>query len=161
MTVAERLTDYVHPRLATLSGDTGGEAGFWAEVARDGAPLIEADPEHPGHSRVTYVYPAPEGARHVVVNAGYGQATDHLMARIPGTNVCHASYRYRNDVRTSYSFAPDLPVVGYDTASVEEFAAVLAYFAGSTRRCQTRIIATTSSAAPARGSRTTSACSWR
>jgi enterochelin esterase family protein len=129
MTVAERLADHTHSRLAALAADPGGEAAFWEEIARGRAPLIEADPEWPGFSRVTYVFPLPEGARHVVVNAGFGQAIDHLMERVPGTNVCHATYRYRNDVRTSYSFAPDMPVFSYDTASPEEYAAVLAYFA--------------------------------
>jgi enterochelin esterase family protein len=128
MTVAQRLTNYIHPRLAALTADPGGEAGFWEEVAQARAPLIEADPERPGHSCVTYVFPAPEGARHVVVNAGFGQATDHVMARISGTNVCHASYRYRNDVRTSYSFEPDRPLLSFDTASKEEIAAAMAYF---------------------------------
>ena len=50
------------------------------------------------------------------------------MDRVAGTNVCHASFRYRNDVRTSYSFGPDLPLVSWrtaDQASWDEFRAFI------------------------------------
>ncbi len=74
-------------------------------------PLIEPDPARPGHSLVTYVYPMPEGAKHVVISPGFGRATDNVLDRIAGTNVCHASYRYRNDVRATYGFLADPPLI--------------------------------------------------
>lgn len=127
MAVAERLVDYVHPRLARLRDNPGDEAAFWAEIERERAPLIEADPRRPGYSVVTYVFPAPAEARHVVVQAGYGNARDHVMDRIPGTGVCHAAYHYRDDARTTYGFSPDAPLVPYEEASAADIAAMMAY----------------------------------
>jgi hypothetical protein len=127
MAVAERLVDHLHPRLAALRDQPGGEAGFWDEIERERAPLIEPDPRTPGHSIVTYVFAAPAEARHVVVQAGYGDPRDHVMDRIPGTSVRHAAYRYRNDARTNYSFAPDMLLVAYDEASAAEIAEMMAF----------------------------------
>ncbi|MFI4973874.1 MAG: alpha/beta hydrolase-fold protein [Caulobacterales bacterium] len=127
MAVAERLVDYLHPRLAALRDNPDGEAGFWDEIARERAPLIEPDPQRPGCSIVSYVFPASAGARHVVVQAGYGNAGDHVMDRIPGTSVCHAAYRYRNDVRTTYSFAPDMPLVPFEEATEADIAAMMTF----------------------------------
>jgi enterochelin esterase-like enzyme len=123
---AERLVDHLHPRLAMLRADPAGEAAFWQEIERDRAPLIEPDAD-PGYSIVTYVFAAPEGASHVAVSPGFGNARDHVMDRIAGANVCHAAYRCRNDLRTTYSFAPDVPLTPYDEASEAEIAALLAY----------------------------------
>src|SRR5438094_727517 len=109
MAVAERLHDHVHPLLAGLRDGEVGETEFWARIAQDKTPLIEPDPSSPNHSLVTYVFRAPPGARHVVVMPGFAEQEParNVMVRVTGTAVCYASYRYRNDVRTSYGFAPD------------------------------------------------------
>ncbi|MGH7024294.1 MAG: alpha/beta hydrolase-fold protein [Caulobacteraceae bacterium] len=131
MSVAKRLVDYMHPVLAALRDNPGEEAEFWARMARERTPLIEPDPTLPGYSIVTYVFPMPAGARHVVVQPGFGESPDNVMARVPGTGVCHASYRYRNDVRTSYSFAPDMPIVSWRKASETEFKEYMAFVLGT------------------------------
>lgn len=123
---AERLADHLHPRLAALRDDPAAEAVFWEEIARQRAPLVEAD-QTPGHSIVTYVFALPEGASHVAVNPGFGNARDNLMQRIAGTNVCHAAYRYRSDARVTYSFAPDVPLIPFEEASEADIAAMLAF----------------------------------
>jgi len=120
MTVAERLSEHVHPLVASLRDGEIGEAAFWAEIEETRAPLIEPDATSPGHSIVTYLFPAPPEARHVVVQSGVGDAPRNVMDRIAGTNVCHAGYRYRNDARTSYSFAPDMPLISFDDADAAE-----------------------------------------
>ncbi|HTX48107.1 MAG TPA: alpha/beta hydrolase-fold protein [Caulobacteraceae bacterium] len=127
MAVAERLVDYLHPRLAALRDNPGGETGFWAEIERERTPLIEADPQLPGYSIVSYVFPTPAEARHVAVHPGYGNARDHVMDRVLGTAVRHAAYRYRNDVRTTYSFAPDVPLIPFDEASEADIATMMAF----------------------------------
>ena len=131
MAVAERLPDHVHPLVASLRDGAIDEAGFWARVAEMRTPLIEPNPASPGYSLVTYVFPAPPEARHVAVQAGIGGALENLMGRVAGTNVCHASYSYRNDVRTSYSFAPDMPLIAFDDASAAELKQLIAFFAES------------------------------
>ena len=123
---AERLADHLHPRLAALRDNPGGEAEFWAEIARDRAPLVESDLAA-GYSTVTYVFAMPEGASHVAVNPGFGNARDNLMDRIAGTNVCYAAYRCRNDLRTNYSFSPDAPLIPFDEASEADIAAMMAF----------------------------------
>jgi enterochelin esterase-like enzyme len=120
MTIAERLPDHVHPLVASLLGGTLTEAAFWARVADARTPLIEPHPTSPGHSIVTYVFPAPPEARHVVVQSGVADAPRNVMECIAGSNVCHASYSYRNDVRTSYGFAPDMPLISFDAATAAE-----------------------------------------
>jgi len=127
MTVAER-TSHVHPLVASLRENPAGEAEFWSQIARERTPLIEPDPSSAGHSIVTYVFAAPPGARHVVVYPGFGAAPDNVMDRTPGANVCHASYRYRNDARTSYSFAADAPLVSFDKASEAELKELNAFW---------------------------------
>src|SRR5271169_3869204 len=117
MTVAERLSDHVHPLVASLRGGAIGEAEFWEQIEQLRTPLVEPHPTSPGHSVVTYVFPAPPVVRHVAVQSGVGDGPRNLMDRVAGTNVCHASYSYRNDVRTSYSFAPDMPLISFDDAN--------------------------------------------
>jgi enterochelin esterase-like enzyme len=127
MTIAERLVDHLHPWLAELRADPGGEAAFWERVARERAPLIETDPERPDHSLVTYVFPIHGEAQHVVVQPGFGDPVDNVMDRVAGTNVCHASFRYRNDVRATYSFAPDMPPISWRSADETSWRALLAF----------------------------------
>ncbi len=112
MVVAERLVDHLHPLLAGLRDAPGGETAFWERMAEARTPLIEPDPTSPDHSLVTYVFPDPD-AGHVVVQPGFGELADNVMDRIPGTGVWHAAYRYRNDVRVTYSFAANLPLMSF------------------------------------------------
>ncbi len=127
MSVAVRVSDYMHPTLAALRADPAREAEFWRDVARDRVPLIEADPSSSQHSLVTYVWRMPDDAHHVVVQPGFGDTPGNVMAHVVGTQVCHASYRYRNDVRTSYSFVPDMPLIGWAKANAKELAALQAF----------------------------------
>jgi len=121
---AERLADHLHPRLAALRDDPSREAEFWEEVARERLPLIELD-EKPGYSIVTYVFAMPEAASHVAVGPGFGEARDNVMERVAGTNVLHAAYRCRNDLRTHYAFFPDVPLVAFDEANDAEIAELM------------------------------------
>src|ERR1700730_8224874 len=111
MTVAERLHEYVHPLVAALREGEVGEPEFWTRIANDKTPLIQPGPVSSNRSFVTYVFGMPSEAQHLVVMPGFSEhePAGNVMVRVPGTAVCYASYRYRSDVRTSYSFAPDLP----------------------------------------------------
>ena len=44
------------------------------------------------------------------------------MNQVPGTRVAHLTYRFRNDVRLSYGFVEDVPIVRARDASKEELA---------------------------------------
>jgi enterochelin esterase family protein len=129
MTIAERLPDHLHPLLVNLRENPSAVDRFWATIAETRAPLNEPDPLCSTHSIVTFVFPFPDIARHVVVMPGFNEhePATNVMARIAGTNVCHASYRYRNDVRTTYSFAPDMPLASWDSDDEAEIKAFRAF----------------------------------
>jgi enterochelin esterase-like enzyme len=128
MVVAERMPGHVHALLASLRDGAIGETEFWSRIDEVRAPLIELDLASPGYSVVTYLFPLPPEAHHVVVQAGFGGARENLMDRVDGTNVCHASYRYRNDVRTSYSFAPDMPLISVNDATAAELKQLMNFY---------------------------------
>ena len=130
MPVAARVANQSHPLLAALKAGPAGEDTFWERMEVERTPLIEPDPERPGFSLVSYVFPLPEGSKSVVVWPGFGQAADGVMERIPGTNVCHATYRYRDDVRATYGFRLDQPLTAIETASDAEWKAYLAAMSG-------------------------------
>jgi len=121
MSIAERVTDHLHPLLAALKADPSGESAFWERMAIERTPLIEPDPARPGYSLVTYVFPMPEGAKHVVISPGFGRVTDNVLDSIAGTDVRHASYRYRNDVRATYGFLADMPLIEWEQATDAEW----------------------------------------
>src|SRR5579863_4232394 len=125
MSIAERVYDALHPALAALKADPSGEGGFWEQIAREKAPLIEPDPARAGYSLVTYVFRMPEGTKHVVMHPGFGESPENVLDRLAGTDVSHATYRYRNDVRVTYSFAPDFPLVDLRSATDEEWKAFM------------------------------------
>ena len=131
MKAAERISDHLHPALAALSADPTREAAFWNDIARSGTPLVEADPASSQHSLVTFVWKLPENAHHVVLQPGFGDTTRNVMELIHGTRVCHAAYRYRNDVRTSYSFVPDMPLISWANANTKELAELQAFMLGN------------------------------
>jgi enterochelin esterase-like enzyme len=128
MAVAERLPDHVHPLIAALVADPAGESGFWSQIEQARTPLIEPNPTSPGYSIVTFVFAAPAEAKHVVVQANVGELRDNMMRRVAGTSVWHASYSYRNDARTSYSFGVDVPLISWDDANEAELAELKAFF---------------------------------
>jgi hypothetical protein len=123
MSIAERVTDHLHPQLAALKANPSGDSAFWERMEAERTPLIEPDPARPGHSLVTFVFPIPEGAKHVVISPGFGRATDNVLDRILGTNVGYASYRYRNDVRVTYGFLADMPLIEWEQATDAEWKA--------------------------------------
>ena len=85
MSIAERVTDHLHPLLAALKADPSGASAFWERMEAERTPLIEPDPAHAGHSLVTYVYPMPEGAKHVVMHPGFGESKDNVLERLDGS----------------------------------------------------------------------------
>jgi enterochelin esterase family protein len=127
--IAERVADHIHPLIAELERDPSGQAAFWARVADEKAPLIEPDPARPGFSLVTFVFPRPAAARHVVVEGPFSDFSPAtaVMATVEDTNVCHATYRFRNDVRTHYAFAPDRPLATSDESDEPAWRGLLAF----------------------------------
>src|SRR5262249_36533193 len=117
------------PRIAALrealaAGDRAALERFWAEVDERGTPLVdpapgapvESDPPDPpavpgaapcGHVLVTFVWRGGAATENVVVVGPFGhrEPADGRMARLPGTDVWHRTYRLRADARTVYRLA--------------------------------------------------------
>ncbi|MFC5662240.1 enterochelin esterase [Kitasatospora misakiensis] len=91
------------------------DAGFWARVAAEGAPLVDPDPDDPAYRRVTFVLRDEPGEEpydgvlalvHTVTDKDRhaGDLTPHLMERRPGG--WSRTYRLRTDHRASYQLYP-------------------------------------------------------
>lgn len=99
------------PRLNQLAkalekGDKVALALFWREVQQKGTPLIEPDREKTGFSLVTFLWRAVTETKRVIVQIavdGTGQ-DEHVMIRLPQTNLWYATFRLRNDYRGAYKF---------------------------------------------------------
>ncbi|WP_237709942.1 enterochelin esterase [Achromobacter xylosoxidans] len=94
-------------RLAALAATLtagGTTEDFWAEVAQQGAPLVEAADAQ--HDRVTFLW---RGAERNVRLFG-GPSSDHAqLARLGDSDVWHASFVVPRSTRLSYRLAPDVP----------------------------------------------------
>lgn len=96
------------PRLQALRerlAAGGDSADFWAQVAREGTPLVETVD---GTTLVTFLW---RGARRNVrlFAAPSGEIED--LQRLDGSDVWFGSYEVPADTRMSYQLAPDVPVL--------------------------------------------------
>jgi enterochelin esterase family protein len=82
---------------------------FWAEVQRNGAPLVEPIPGNKTHSFVTFVWKGSPGTRNVAVINGINGAepAKNEMIQLAGSDVWYRTYDIRNDARFTYAFSPD------------------------------------------------------
>jgi enterochelin esterase-like enzyme len=120
------------PRVAALAervdaGDRDAPAAFWAEVARDGAPLIEPVADPPDHCLVTFVWRQPgEPPENVVVFGGPAAWWDiaaNRLERLTGSDLWYRSYRVRNDMRGRYVLSVDDPLTPLPREGTPEVAA--------------------------------------
>lgn len=56
------------------------------------------------------------------------------MMQVVGTDVLHATYRYRADVRTSECFVPNMPLIDPDDADDVQLAELMAFVAATPAR---------------------------
>ena len=107
----------VSPRIAALArqlgaGDRAALARFWQEAAATGTPLVEPVPDEAGQFLVTFLWRGRDGdgVENVVVVSPLGtdgQPDSTRMARLPGTDVWHRTYRARADLRLQYLLSPN------------------------------------------------------
>lgn len=101
------------PRLQRLMADletnSGALAAFWAECAATGAPLIEAVASPAGATMVTFVWRETRPTSNVVLLEWISgeDFPDRQLTHLPGTDLWHRSMVMRDDIRTSYQFAPN------------------------------------------------------
>lgn len=104
------------PRIAALrrdvaAGKANAVSAFWADIQKQGAPLIEAVPEKLDFSLVTFVWHGNASTRNVVIFDGVAgfDATDR-MTPLAGTDVWYKTYKVRNDARFTYNLSPNDPL---------------------------------------------------
>ncbi len=99
-------------RLRTASGSALADAveAFWAEVAANGAPLVEPDPAgDPDWRLVTFLWRDTRPRSHVLHVEFWtgGPPRDQLLERIDGTDVWYRTMRLPATMRSEYRFGPD------------------------------------------------------
>lgn len=96
------------PRLLALkndlkSGRSDALGEFWQEIARRGAPLVEAIKGDDRNLLVTFLWRDKAEQKFVAVFPfARVNPLPHLMARLEGTDVWYKSYRLRRDARFEY-----------------------------------------------------------
>jgi len=99
---------------AELAGADDAEqivAAFWAEVQAAGAPLVAPIEGDEAGVAVTFLWRDETGATEHVGLAGGIVLSDweqHLLRRLPGTDVFHLTLRLPRDMRATYFYAPDI-----------------------------------------------------
>lgn len=100
-------------RLKTLQAETSESSReeldtYWAEIARDGAPLMEPLPEHADSCLVTFLWREQESepVDNVTTLAWFltGDAVEHRLERLPKTDVLYLSVPMRADIHSNYLF---------------------------------------------------------
>ncbi len=111
----------VSPRLNQLAvsvagGDQEAVERFWQETKRQGTPLVETCAEPSDHLLVSYVWRGEPGLNNVVLAGGVapGHPADYRLARLADTDVWWLTQPTRHDLRTTYWFSLDDPLVSID-----------------------------------------------
>ena len=110
------------PRIAALErelerGNAAALEAFWQQTKEGGTPLIE--PQRGDHSLVTFVWRGGSDTEQLFVR-GPVLWTDDMsqvqLRRLSGTDLFYRTYRYRNDLRSTYGFVVDVapPSVQWD-----------------------------------------------
>jgi enterochelin esterase-like enzyme len=99
------------PRIAALARHPEKTADFWRGVEAEGTPLLEAAPDDPEHTIVTFLWRGSDTTRAVLVLPNGlcepPDLTGNLMATVPGTDVWHWSVRMPTGWRATYALCVD------------------------------------------------------
>ncbi|MBX9787716.1 MAG: DUF3327 domain-containing protein [Pirellulales bacterium] len=105
------------PRLrqlaeAVTAGDHSAVDAFWAEMKKNTTPLVEPLEGQQDHVWLTFVWKGDDATQNVILAAGIaaGHPCDNRLSRLRDTNVWYITMRMRNDLRTTYLFAPNDPL---------------------------------------------------
>jgi enterochelin esterase-like enzyme len=103
-------------REALAAGQDEALAGFWTELRREGAPLVEPVEGNEHEFLVTFVWRGDSATDHVLLNGGFtrGNIWDNALARLLDTDLWYRTYRLAGDLRTGYEFSPNNPLRSWD-----------------------------------------------
>lgn len=102
------------PRITGLReqikrGNPAALPQFWAEMKKNGTPLIEPIPGDERHLLVTFLWKAEDNTRNVAVVGAINGAepAKNQMVHLADSDVWYLSYVIRNDARFAYALAPN------------------------------------------------------
>ncbi len=98
------------PRDAILSGRHTALQAFWDDIGRQGAPLVEIDPEDETQSLVTLLWQADRDTHNVAVLGAFKPYLDlanNQLTRLLETDLWYRTDRVQADVRAWYRLAPN------------------------------------------------------
>ncbi len=110
---------FFSPRIAKLrkeieNSNTGAVAAFWAEVEKQGAPLVEPMENGASDNLVTFLWRANGVTRNVLIlffPYAVAKPNDYQMIQIGDTGVWYRTVKIRRGARFSYSLSPNDPLV--------------------------------------------------
>jgi enterochelin esterase family protein len=124
--------DLTSPRLIALkkaleAGNREALEGFWQEVTRTGAPLVEPIAGDDRNVLLTFLWRAKEETRNVVVFGGVAgqEFSKNQMTRLLDTELWYRTYKVRTDARFSYHLSPNDSLVSFAKIDLRDQKAVL------------------------------------
>ena len=123
---ASSTVELESPRLTALLKDVRAIKNqvlenFWRDISKQGTPLVESIPGEPDHVLLTFLWRGDEQTKNVVLfsvlttRANMGFSTEQLarsqLTRLPRTDVWYRTFTIRHDVRLSYYFSPNDPLL--------------------------------------------------
>lgn len=97
--------------LATITNPTEAIAAFWKEVEESGGPIVAQIPGDDEGVAVTFLWRDETGkTEHVGLGGGLvlNDWEQHLLRRLPGTDIFHLTLRLPRDTRVTYYLSPDI-----------------------------------------------------
>jgi len=120
------------PRLELLrkeleSGNRAALEGFWDELAKRGAPMIEQIKGDDHYLLLTFLWRAKEETRNVVVFGGVAgtEFSKNQMSRLLDTDLWYKTYKVRSDARFSYNLSPNDSLLSFGEINLKDQKEVL------------------------------------
>ena len=112
-----RHTQPVSPTIEKLRSPDGDQdfdaEAFWREIAKAGTPLVEPVVNDDEHKLVTFLWRHTPEAHNVLVVGSFSllPSLDHLMERLPGTNIWYLTIKVPAGARFAYKLSVNDPLV--------------------------------------------------
>ncbi|QPP08811.1 enterochelin esterase [Streptomyces bathyalis] len=128
-------TSIVSPRIARVAqaveaGNHDALDELWKEVAESGAPLMEQVGDDESRTLVTFLWRDPGDTENVLVlffsAPSNEDFSEYRMENLPGTDLWYKSYFLPSDLRTTYLFSVNDPMVPF-TSYAEVLGRLPAY----------------------------------
>ena len=115
---AQEISDIKSPRLRALaaqidSGNSEALEEFWKTMEAATTPLIEAIEDDPTHVWLTVLWRGDKDTENVLLVGGLvrGHPLDNTLEQLFETDLWYRTYWTRNDLRATYQFSPNDPLV--------------------------------------------------